>query len=147
MVPSFCCASVLTRAYSAAFVIHDESIPEDRSVVESSVVDSEEGKARGLRIGPSRSHSQGFYKAVVITCERDLHEEAVGIPEIDRRAAGIGLIRISRFGIWKLAVDFGAFDAERTFASIFSPAYSLLWRRLFEAESFVAGSKANPAGG
>src|SRR5882724_2485001 len=37
---------------------------------------------------------------------RDLHEEAVGIPEIDRRAAGIGLIRISRFGVRKLAVDF-----------------------------------------
>src|SRR5579863_9483389 len=37
---------------------------------------------------------------------RDLHEEAVGIPEIDRRAAGIGLIRISRFGVRQLAVDF-----------------------------------------
>ena len=37
---------------------------------------------------------------------RDLHEEAVGIPEIDRRAAGIGLIRISRFGVRKFAVDF-----------------------------------------
>ena len=37
---------------------------------------------------------------------RDLHEEAVGIPEIDRRAACIGLIRISRFGVRQLAVDF-----------------------------------------
>src|SRR5205085_2201512 len=37
---------------------------------------------------------------------RDLHEEAVGIPEIDRRAVCIGLIRISRFGVRQLAVDF-----------------------------------------
>src|SRR5215467_7217233 len=37
---------------------------------------------------------------------RDLHEEAVGIPEIDRRAVGIGLIRISRFGVRQLAIDF-----------------------------------------
>jgi hypothetical protein len=47
IVPSFCCASVLTRAYSAAFVIHGESIPEIRLVVESSAVDIEgaEGKS------------------------------------------------------------------------------------------------------
>src|SRR5713101_7105579 len=37
---------------------------------------------------------------------RDLHEEAVGILEIDRRAVGIGLIRISRFGVRQLAIDF-----------------------------------------
>src|SRR6516225_9059360 len=52
IVPSFCCASVLTRAYSAAFVIHGESIPEDRSVVESSAVDIEgsEGKSVSMNV-------------------------------------------------------------------------------------------------
>jgi Resolvase, N terminal domain len=40
IVPSCFCASVLTRAYSAAFVIYVELIPEDRPVVESSAVDS-----------------------------------------------------------------------------------------------------------
>src|SRR6516225_7163339 len=48
IVPSFCCASVLTRAYSAAFVIHGESIPEDRSVVESSAVDIEGGEGKSF---------------------------------------------------------------------------------------------------
>ena len=41
IVPSFCCASVLTRAYCAAFVIHCESIPEIALLVESSGVDNE----------------------------------------------------------------------------------------------------------
>src|SRR6516165_6707111 len=52
MVPSFCCASVLTRAYSAAFVIHGESIPEDRSVVESSAVDIEGGEGKSVCMAP-----------------------------------------------------------------------------------------------
>ena len=46
------------------------------------------------------------YRRLAPVLRRDLHEEAVGIPEIDRRAACIGLIRISRFGVRQLAVDF-----------------------------------------
>src|SRR5262245_16978042 len=55
------------------------------------------------------------YRRLAPVLRRDLHEEAVGIPEIDRRAACIGLIPISRFGIRQLAVDFvsEAFGSDR----------------------------------
>jgi hypothetical protein len=44
---------VLTRAYSAAFVIHGESIPEDRPAVESSAVDIEVGEGKSVCMRPS----------------------------------------------------------------------------------------------
>jgi hypothetical protein len=61
IVPSFCCASVLTRAYSAAFVIHGESIPEDRPVVESSAVDIESGEGKSVCMASVFSEGQDIY--------------------------------------------------------------------------------------
>ena len=60
-VPSFCCASVLTRAYSAAFVIHGESIPEIGSVVESSAVDIEAGEGKSVCMASCFSEGQHMY--------------------------------------------------------------------------------------
>jgi hypothetical protein len=61
IVPSFCCASVLTRAYSAAVVIHGESIPEDRSVVESSAVDIVGGEGKSVFMASRFSEGQHIY--------------------------------------------------------------------------------------
>jgi hypothetical protein len=67
IVPSFCCASVLTRAYSAAFVIHGESIPEDRSVVESSAVDIKGGDGKSVCVASVFSEGQHIYSTPVLS--------------------------------------------------------------------------------
>jgi hypothetical protein len=60
------CASVLTRAYSAAFVIHGESIPEDRSVVESSAVDIEGGEGKSVCMASLFSEGHVQHKFLVV---------------------------------------------------------------------------------
>ena len=49
---------VLTRACSVSFVIHVESIPEDRSVVESSAVDIEGGEGKSVCMASLFSEGQ-----------------------------------------------------------------------------------------
>jgi hypothetical protein len=50
-----------SRAYSAAFVIHGESIPEDRSVVESSALDIEDGEGKSVCMASCFSEGQHIY--------------------------------------------------------------------------------------
>jgi hypothetical protein len=52
---------VLTRAYSAAFVIHGESIPEIGSVVESSAVDIKAGEGKSVCMASLFSEGQHIY--------------------------------------------------------------------------------------